>query len=499
MFEHRNNCKETVMLFDLPPTPRIIMEKISAGGFSCYLVGGCVRDMLLSSQPSDYDFVTDRSPEEIIAAAAEAGWKAWQHGISFGVVNVLVQEKNYEIATMRAEYYGVDPHRPAKVEFLSDIAADLARRDFTINAMAMDRHGRIIDPFGGQEDLKNGLIRCVGNPRDRFLEDPLRILRAARFMAKTGFAPEPGIAASSTDGAVHRRFTQLSVERVRNELEKILLAPYPSHGMRHLVQTEVLALSCNMKKGGNREPVPVLPEITVLQGIRQNPRFHAHDVLEHTLRSVDEIAPRAVLRWAALLHDAAKGRPEIRCLNKRGEPADYGHASAGARLAQTILVRLRVPREQALMVVWLVRNHMIHSDMNDRHMYRWIKQRARDFKNRKEFVDAARQLFLLADADNKARGRGADPAYIAAVSDCFQRVLAHTVLYPGELEIGGDCLAQKVGKGPLVGKILRDLLIDVQTGRLINSKKELQAAVDKKVKRLILARAGDDATLQKSE
>jgi len=448
--------------------------------------------MLLSRQPNDYDFVTDRSPGEIIAAAAEAGWKAWQHGISFGVVNVLVQEKNYEIATMRAESYGIDPHRPVKVEFLSDITVDLARRDFTINAMAMDRQGRIIDPFGGKEDLKKGIIRCVGIPRDRFLEDPLRIMRAARFMAMTDFTSEPGIADASADGEVRRRFTQLSVERVRNELEKILLAPFPSRGLRHLVETEVLALSCSIKKGGKRELVPILPEIAALQGVQQNPRFHAYDVLEHTLRSIDEIAPGAVLRWAALLHDAAKGRAEIRCLNKRGEPADYSHASVSARLAQTILVRLRVLREQALMVVWLVRNHMIPSDMNDRQMYRWIKQRARNFKNRKEFVDAARQLFLLADADNKARGRGADPAYIAAVSDCFQRVLAHTVLYTGELEIGGDYLAQKVGKGPLVGKILRDLLIDVQTGRLLNSKKELQAAVDKKAKRLALARANDD-------
>jgi hypothetical protein len=135
---------------------------------------------------------------------------------------------------------------------------------------------------------------------------------------------------------------------------------------------------------------------------------------------------------------------------------------------------------------------MILPDVDDGQMYRWIKKRARDFKNRKEFVEAARQLFLLADADNQARGRGTDPAYIAAVSGSFQRVMARTVLYPGELEISGDYLAQKVGKGPLVGKILRDLLTDVQTGRLANSNKELQAAVNKKAKRLAPARAGDD-------
>ncbi|HAP32631.1 MAG TPA: hypothetical protein DCQ14_06235, partial [Firmicutes bacterium] len=129
---------------------------------------------------------------------------------------------------------------------------------------------------------------------------------------------------------------------------------------------------------------------------------------------------------------------------------------------------------------------------DDRRMYRWIKKRSRDFTERESFVEAARQLFLLADADNRARGLGTDPAYIAAITGSFQRVLAGTVLYPGELKISGDYLVQKVGKGPLVGKILRDLLTDVQTGRLVNSKKELQAAVDKKAKRLALTQIRDD-------
>lgn len=477
------------MRFDLPPSIRAIMEKISAGGYSCYLVGGCIRDMLLSRQPCDYDFVTDRRPGEIISAAAEAGWKARQQGISFGVVNVLIQEENYEIATMRSESYGADPHRPSKVEFISDIIMDLARRDFTINSMAIDKQGQLIDPFGGQDDLKNGIIRCVGNPRDRFLEDPLRILRAARFMAKTGFTPGPDLAGACADEAVRTRFTQLSVERVRDELEKILIAPYPAHGLRHLVQTEILTLTCSVKKDGHKEPVPILPEIAALQGVWQNPRFHAYDVLEHTLRSVDQIDAVAVLRWAALLHDAAKGRPGIRSLNKQGEPVDYGHASAGAALAQNILDRLRVPCAQSRMIIWLVKNHMVAPGMDDGRMYRWIKKRARDFKDRNAFMAAVRQLFLLAGADNRARGYVADPDYIAAVNTSFQRVLSRIVLYPGELEISGEYLAHKVGKGPLVGKILQDLLVDVQTGRIPNSNRELQAAVDKKARKLATAPA----------
>ncbi|MEW5921467.1 MAG: CCA tRNA nucleotidyltransferase [Bacillota bacterium] len=472
------------MEFALPPAPGMILEKMSADGFSCYLVGGSVRDLLLSRRPADYDFVTDRHPAQIIAAARDAGWKVLQHGIAFGVVNVLVQGKSYEIATMRTEAYGADPHRPAAVEFLSDIEKDLARRDFTINAMAMDRQGRIIDPFGGQDDLKREIIRCVGNPRDRFLEDPLRILRAARFIAKTCFTADPGIAAAAGDRDVRRRFVKLSVERLRDELEKILLSPLPSRGLRYLIETGILELSCSGKISGKKEAVPILPEIAAMQGVRQNPRFHAHDVLEHTLKAVDGIPAQPVLRWAALLHDVAKGRAGIRCLNKQGELADYGHAGAGAKLAQNILERLRISAETTHMVVWLVRNHMVLPDVGDGRMARWVKKRSRDFADREAFVKAAQQLFLLADADNRARGKGTDPAYIEAVTGSFQRVLAEAVLYPAELEISGAFIAQKVGRGPLIGKILRDLLMDVQTGRLENSREALQAAVDKKAKRL---------------
>ena len=475
--------KEIIMEFTLPPGPNIILEKMSEDGFSCYLVGGSVRDMLRCHEPSDYDFVTNRSPEQIIAVATNAGWKVWQHGIAFGVVNVLLQGISYEIATMRTESYGADPHRPDTVEFVDDIVQDLSRRDFTINAMAMDGQGRIIDPFGGQDDLKKGIIRCVGFPRERFMEDPLRVLRAARFISKTGFTAEPGITSSIQDEKILRRFAALSVERVRDELEKILLSPHPSRGLRFLVKTGILGRSCRVRKGREREAVPILPEIEVMQGVRQNPRFHAYDVLEHTLQVVEGIPPQLILRWAALLHDVSKGKAGTRCLNKRGEIADYGHASAGAKLARQIMERLRVSLETITRVVWLVKNHMVVPGVDDKRMARWVKKHSRDFKDRETFTEATQQLFLLADADNRARGKTIDETYIQVVTDSFQRVMAQTVLYPAELNISGDYLVQKLGKGPQVGKVMRDLLIDVQTGQLTNSNEVLQTAVNKKAKR----------------
>ena len=472
------------MELTLPFAPRMILVKMCEDGFSCYLVGGSVRDMLKGREPSDYDFVSNRSPSEIVGAATKAGWKVWQHGIAFGVVNVLFQGTSYEIATMRTESYGSDPHRPAAVEFVDDLVRDLARRDFTINAMAMDGEGKVIDPFGGQDDLEKGIIRCVGQPHERFREDPLRILRAARFISKTGFTAEPDIITASQDDKVLRRFAALSVERVRDELSKILLSPYPSRGIHFLVEAGILERSCRGKAGGNRESIPILPEIANMQGVEQNTRFHTYDVLEHTLQVVEGIAPQPVLRWAALLHDVAKGKAGTRCLNKRGEIADYGHAAAGAHLAGNIMERLRIPWETAHRVIWLVKNHMVVPGADDGRMARWIKKHARDFADRELFMEATGQLFLLADADNRARGKNIDDSYIHTVRNSFQRVTAQTPLYPAELKISGDFIAREIGKGPQVGKTLRDLLVDVQTGRLANSKEALQAAVNKKASRL---------------
>ncbi len=468
----------------LPPTPKTILDKMSEGGFSCYLVGGSVRDMLRGRVPSDYDFVTDRIPAEIVAAAEKAGWKVWKQGIAFGVVNVLLKGIIYEIATMRTETYGTDPHRPDRVAFVKDIVNDLSRRDFTINAMAMDKQGRIIDPFGGKDDLKKGIIRCVGQPGQRFYEDPLRVLRAARFISKTGFTADPNIATAAQDERILHRFKRLSLERVRDELEKILLSTYPSRGLNFLVNTEILRSSCSGKTRGEREDIPILPEIAAMQGVKQNPRFHAYDVLEHTLKTVEDINPQPVLRWAALLHDVSKGKEGTRCLNKRGEIADYGHASAGAQLARDILDRLRLPPKTADRIVWLIKNHMIVPGADYRYMAKWVKKRSREFTDRKTFMEATGQLFLLADSDNRARGKKVEESYISDVTENFLKVMSHSVLYPSELNISGEYIAQKLGKGQQVGKTLRDLLIDVQTGRLANSREILKAAVNKKARRL---------------
>jgi len=468
--------------FIFPSAVQKILNKMSENGFACYLVGGCVRDLLMLQTPFDYDFVTDRRPGEIISAAEEAGWKVWTQGSSWGVINLIVDGSSFEVATMRSESYGADPHRPEKVAFLNDIFSDLSRRDFTINAMAMDASGEIIDPFGGWEDLERKVVRCVGKPRERFLEDPLRLLRAARFIARTGFDIHHDIVSAIKDKEVHKRFKVLSVERVRDELEKILVSQMPSLGLEMLVKTGALEMPCTLKAEGEKIEVPFLPEISSLYGIKQNPRYHCYDVLEHTFQTVNAVSPSKILRWAALLHDIAKGAEGVRCYNSKGEVADYGHAKRGEVVARNILQRLKTEGTVFQRVPWLVKHHMDLNFIDENSAIRWAKKCARDFPDRQHFMEAVHQLIQLSYADDKARGmHDKNDSFLMEMNVILEKVLEKMVLYPEELKISGAFIAEKMGQGPQVGKVLQDLLVDVQVGRLQNSPQDLQDAVLKKL------------------
>lgn len=478
-FANKNKDDRRVGLLLLPQLPKEIMERISRGGYECYLVGGCVRDLLMSRQPVDYDFVTDRKPEQIISAALEAGWKVRKYGEAFGIIHIVIGKEKFEVASMRTENYGKDPHRPETVTFVGDLYQDLARRDFTMNAVAMDKDGRLIDPFGGVNDIRNGVIRCIGSPKNRFLEDPLRILRASRFVVQTGFDLEETIPTAMSDRDIQQRFRELSVERVRDEFEKILLAPRPSPGLKLLIDTGVLGLSCSAKEGGKKIRVDFLPEIMQLNGVPQNPRYHRYDVLTHILRTVDEAPPVHILRWAALLHDVAKGRPGVRTLNKRGELSDRGHHLVGAGMAQRILGRLKVPRRYVQRIVWLIKNHRNLPPADRQGLIRWAFKRSRDFSNRHEFMEAAQQLFLLGRADDASKGRETSSFYFHFLLSQFPKIASGLTFYPYELKISGDDIVKKTGAGPIVGKILNSLLTDVQKGKIMNTPEALRAAVQK--------------------
>ena len=459
-----------------------VVRALQDQGFQAFIVGGAVRDMLLGKEPEDYDIVTTALPGMVRRIAASHGWHVRETGRAFGVSMLVVRGKPLEVATARTEWYGQDSHRPAGVCFSTSIESDLARRDFTINAMAMGLDGHIIDPFGGRKDLNAGLIRAVGNAAERFSEDALRPFRAVRFAAQLGFDLD-GRLLEAVPGTLHR-IKGLAVERVRTELEKILLAPHVRRGLVFLVDSGLAGASCLHRIDGKEKNVPVLPELERLPGLPQNPHFHRFDVWGHTLAAVEAIPPELTLRWAALLHDVAKGLPGIRGKNKYGGLADRGHDRLGAEMAAAILSRLLLPVSRQKRVVWLVRNHMVALPCNRAVITRWLKRRSSFFTSQAELKDAVRQLFTLRYADLAAGI--VDPAWhkVRGVEELKEEILEEVPFYTSELKISGGEVALALGSGPQVGRFLDNLLAMVIAGQLSNCRKALVDALARRVRRL---------------
>jgi poly(A) polymerase len=306
-----------------------------------FLVGGIVRDLLLgASVGRDLDFATSATPDQTERALRAAGGNVFKIGEKFGTIGAVFGEIQVEVTTYRAEAYQPGSRKP-EVAFRRYLADDLARRDFTINAMALDpRSGAVHDPFNGQQDLSQGFIRAVGDPAERFREDPLRLLRAIRFASRLGFQVERATVDAITESSP--TLATISRERVRDELEKLLLGPAPARGIRLLCDLGLADFS--------------LPDVPNLRGMQQELIAGRHkDVFSHTLQVLDRTPPRLALRWAALLHDIAK--PATRRI-ENGKVTFHGHDHKGERMARRILSDLHQPSELVDRVGRLVGLHL---------------------------------------------------------------------------------------------------------------------------------------------
>jgi poly(A) polymerase len=306
-----------------------------------YLVGGSVRDALLGApETRDLDFATSVAPEQTALALNEAGGKVFKIGEKFGTIGGVFGEFKVEVTTYRAESYQPGSRKPA-VSFRRHLVDDLARRDFTINAIALDpRSGGIEDPFGGLQDLQLGVVRAVGSATDRFAEDPLRLLRAVRFTVLLEFELEPATAQAICQSA--SALASISRERVRDELDKLLLSVAPARGIELLCDLGLADYS--------------LPDVPRLRGMQQELTQRRHkDVFSHTLQVLDRTPPRLALRWAGLLHDIAK--PKTRRVE--GDKVTFhGHDHKGERMARHILSELHQPSELVDRVGRLVGLHL---------------------------------------------------------------------------------------------------------------------------------------------
>jgi poly(A) polymerase len=304
-----------------------------------YLVGGSVRDVLLGHEPHDYDFATPQEPDVVEAAVRAAGKRPYLAGKRFGTVGFKLGEHFVEITTFRAESYLPGSRKPV-VRFVPDITYDLSRRDFTINAMARRLDGHLVDPFGGRDDLANEVIRTVGKPEERFHEDPLRMLRAARFAAQFGFSID-AMTELRADHHAHQ-ILLVSHERWAQELDRLLVSAHPESGLNFLARSRLLNY--------------LLPELALQVGWDQDSPYHQLPLWEHSLKTVQLVPNDIILRWAALLHDV--GKPFTRTHNRRGYSNYVHHELVGAELADLIGLRLRWSNERRKHVSQLVREHL---------------------------------------------------------------------------------------------------------------------------------------------
>ncbi|MBL8236406.1 MAG: CCA tRNA nucleotidyltransferase [Bryobacterales bacterium] len=404
----------------IPSNPAQILHTLHAAGHRAYLVGGCVRDMLLARQPKDWDVATSAPPSQL----ARLFPGAEPIGAHFGVI----LWHGVEIATFRSDGPYPDGRHPESVTFETDPAKDAARRDFTINGLFYDSQTHsVLDFVHGQQDLHRKVIRAIGVPGERFAEDHLRLLRAVRFAARFEFEIEPETARAIRAHA--RDITKVAAERTRDELTKILTEPHPRRGFELLDELRLLEV--------------VLPEVKAMQGIQQPPEFHPEgDVWVHTLLMLEQMRePSITQAWGVLLHDV--GKPPT--FEQSDRIRFNGHAELGARMARQILSRLKYPTHVIDAVTELVAQHM-----------KFMAVRQMKESTRKRFLrqDIIPELMELHRLDCQS-SHGKMDAY----NFCRQALaeLPPEALRPPRLLTGADLVEMGIPQGPQIGELLRKL------------------------------------------
>lgn len=331
-----------------------LIELFMHNGFEAYAVGGCVRDAVLHRPMGDIDLTTSATPQEMEALLQANGIRFAETGIRHGTVTAIVNSVPYEITTFRADGAYDDNRHPNEVTFVNDVRLDLARRDFTMNALAYNNRDGLVDAFGGMEDIQRRLIRAVGDPDRRFQEDGLRIMRALRFAAVLGFQME-----EKTKQAVFRNkhlLQNIAAERLFVELKKLLLGDNAEAVLREY--REVIAV--------------VIPELLPCFDFPQNSKWHVYDVYEHTIRSVGVAPQKDYLRFALLLHDI--GKPFCRTVDAHGQDHFKGHQIKSAELARQVLKRLRASNDFVLKTVSLIEVHDCYITPSPGNIKRWLRR-----------------------------------------------------------------------------------------------------------------------------
>lgn len=442
------------MLIPLPDNVSMILTNLHYHGYEAYIVGGCVRDSILGKQPEDWDITTSATPEQVKELFA----RTVDTGIEHGTVTVLFGKDSYEVTTYRIDGAYEDGRHPTEVQFTRSLEEDLRRRDFTINAMAYNDEERLVDIFGGMQDLNRHLIRCVGDPRERFSEDALRILRAVRFSAKLGFPIEEETANAIVELAP--TLEKISAERIQTELVKLVTSDHPElmHTAYELGITKV-----------------ILPEWDDMVGVEQNTPHHMYDVEHHTVEAMKHVRADKVLRLTMMFHDM--GKPLMKTTDEEGVDHFKGHALVSQELAGSIMRRLKFDNDTIKKVTRLVCYHDYRTEPTMRNVRRAMNRIG---------VEAFPAYLEVRVADTKAQSSYRQKEKLKNILEmkqcCREILLKRECITVRELAVTGkDLMEMGMKPGREMGSMLNELLELVLDAPEKNTKEILRKYVKEKL------------------
>ena len=442
------------MKIALPQKVMMIIANLQLHGHEAYAVGGCVRDSILARRPEDWDITTSARPEEI----KKLFRRTVDTGIEHGTVTVMLGKDAFEVTTYRIDGAYEDSRHPKEVLFTNRLEEDLRRRDFTINAMAYNDEVRLVDIFGGMQDLNHHLIRCVGEPKERFSEDALRILRAVRFSAQLNFPIEPKTAEAVKELAP--TLVNISAERIQAELVKLLISPHPERiwDAYELGITKV-----------------ILPEWDAMVGVEQNTPHHKYDVARHTLHALKNVKRDKILRLAMLFHDM--GKPMMKTTDENGRDHFKGHALVSEEIARKVLRRLKFDNETVKNVTRLVCFHDYRVEATAQNVRRAMNRIGVDLF---PYYLAIRLADVKAQSSYRKREKIEN---IVAMRELYQEILLNDecVTLRQLAVTGRDLMNMGMKPGVELGRMLSELLEYVIDDPKRNNKKHLCEYVKKKI------------------
>lgn len=442
------------MKIALPRKVMMIINNLQLHGYEAYAVGGCVRDSILARRPEDWDITTSARPEEV----KKVFRRTVDTGIEHGTVTVLLGKDSYEVTTYRIDGDYEDNRHPKEVLFTNRLEEDLRRRDFTINAMAYNDEVRLVDVFGGMKDLNHHLIRCVGNPRERFSEDALRILRAVRFSAQLNFPIEAETAEAAKNLA--STLSKISAERIRTELVKLLVSAHPER-IQDAYELGITKI--------------ILPEWDAMVGVEQNTPHHKYDVARHTLCALKNIKRDKILRLTMLFHDM--GKASVKTTDENGRDHFKGHALVSEEIARSVMRRLKFDNDTIKKVTRLVCYHDYRMEATPANVRRAMNRIGVELF---PYYLAVRMADVKAQSSYKRRGKIEN---IVAIRELYQEALVkEECVTLRQLAVGGkELMDMGMAPGREIGSMLSELLEYVIDHPTRNNKEFLCGYVKEKL------------------